>query len=106
MNSFDKPIGEWIEEEIDIPVLEPVLKGDEVVGIKHTTRKATQKTMYTHAPETKVSCADQEHDWFIPDKHDHTAHCRKCLKRKLIRAVYEKVVDGKIVDRESGAILE
>lgn len=107
MNEFPHKLDTWVEEEIDIPVIEPVLnEKQEVVGIKHTTRKATQKTMYTKAVETKVSCSDGSHDYFIPDRHNHVAHCKSCKKKRLVRAVYEKVIDGHVLDRYTGEIID
>jgi len=102
-NDFDKPIGEWTEESVEIATIEPTInKRGEVTGLKHGTRKATQKVRYDrlNAPQT-ISCASMQHSWFIPDPHNHVAHCHNCKKRQLIRSVYERVVDGKILDRDS-----
>lgn len=104
---FDKPLNEWVQEEIEIATIEPVLnEKHEVVGLKHGKRKAYEKTMYVNAPETSVDCGKGSHMWHIPDKHKHVAFCKKCPKRRLIRAVYERVIEGKIVDRDSGELID
>jgi hypothetical protein len=101
MTKFDKPIGEWISEEVDVAVIEPVIKDGKVVGVHHATKKVPQRTMYTKASESKVDCGDKQHDWYIPDRHNHVAFCRNCKKRRFIRAVYERVIDGKILNRDT-----
>jgi hypothetical protein len=104
---FDKPLDEWVEEEIEIPVIEPVLnKKMEVVGLKHSKRKASQRTIYTQSKEERISCSKGQHNWHIPDKHDHVAHCYNCTKKRMIRAVYERVTGGKILDRSTGDLID
>lgn len=104
---FPHKLDEWIDEEVEVATLEPVLnEKQEVVGIKHGKRKAHQKTMYTRAPEVSVDCGKGSHDWYIPDKHVHVAFCKKCPKRRIIRAVYERVTNGKILDRDSGELID
>lgn len=102
-NKFDKPLGEWVEEEKEMPVFEAVLnKKGEVVGLKEGSRKVKQKMLYSQVgqPE-KVSCKPNHHDYYIPDPHVHVAHCRNCSKRKFIRAIFEQVKDGKILNRDT-----
>jgi hypothetical protein len=102
MTDFPHKLNEWTEEPIEISTIDPVLnKKGEVVALKQGKRAVMQRVKYTQlsAPH-KVSCLDSEHYWTIPDKHIHVAYCRDCTKRQFIRAVYEKVVDGKILARD------
>lgn len=107
MSDFPKPLNEWVEEPVEIATIDPVLNNKgEVVGLKHGKRITTQKTMYSRLSDARrITCNDLEHDWYIPDKHSHVAHCKGCKKRKFIRAIYEKVSNGKIVDRETQQVL-
>lgn len=96
-------INEWQDEEVEITTIDPVLnKKGEVVGLKQGTKKAVQRVRYSEMSKPRVmSCGDMEHDWHIPDKNVHTAHCRSCPKRKFIRAVFEQVKGGRIFDRDT-----
>lgn len=102
-NDFPKPLDIDIEEPVEIATYDPVIKNGKVVGLEQGKRTVTQKVRYTKLSEPqKITCTPMNHEWYIPDKHVHLAHCKGCKKRQFIRAVFEKVVDGKIVDRDSG----
>jgi len=100
---FDKPLNTWIEEEIEIPSMEPIIdKRGNVAGVKQRTTKATRKTHYSKLSDPqKMSCFEKDHSWYIPDPHIHIAHCKNCVKKQYLRAVFEKIVDGKIIDRDT-----
>lgn len=98
---FPKPLDQWLDEPVEIATIDPIIKHGKVVGTKEGKRTVVQKTHYSEAPFNKFSCAESNHYWCIPDPHEHVAHCKNCPKRQFIRAVFERVVDGKIVDRDT-----
>lgn len=102
MNNYPFPLDQDIQEDVEITTVDPVIKNGKVVGLNHGKRTTTQRTRYTKLSEPLVtSCSPLQHDWYIKDKHVHVAHCRNCLKRQFIRAVYERVKDGKILNRDT-----
>ncbi len=105
---FDKPIGEWIDEPVDVATIEPVFsKSGEFVSLKRGKKTVNQRTMYSQMSDPQsIDCGNKNHFWHLPDKHNHVSHCKKCPKRVLIRAVFEKVIDGKIVHRDTGVHLQ
>jgi hypothetical protein len=104
MKDYPFKLGEWIDEPVEITTVDPVLNArGAVVGMKEGKRTVMQRTHYTELSEPlRMSCNDLHHNWTIPDPHQHVAHCSKCRKKQLIRAVYERVVDGQILDRDTG----
>lgn len=96
-------LNEWTDEPIEIATMEPEFdRNGRVKGIKQGKRTTTERVHYSRLSEPhKVSCPDMGHDWHIPDKNDHIAHCRGCAKKQFIRAIFEKVVDGKILGRDT-----
>jgi|ERR1035437_647725 hypothetical protein len=104
MSDFDRPINEWQNEKVEIPVITPEINSKgQVTGMKQGVRVATQKTLYSHVGEPqRISCNDKQHNYTVPDPHIHEAICGNCKKRKFIRAVYEMVKDGKILNRDTG----
>ncbi len=103
MTDFPKKLGEWIEEEKEVEMMVPILdaKG-RVSGMEKQKQVVKQKVQYSQAIDQKIDCGTRKHYWTIPDSHVHTAFCRDCKKRRFIRAVYEKVVDGKFLNRDTG----
>lgn len=100
--NFDKPIGEWVNEKVEVATLEPVFdKKGELSGLKQGTRIVNQRTIYTDTKERMIDCGNKKHDYHIPDRHNHVAVCRNCTKRRIIRAVYEMVRDGKVLNRDT-----
>lgn len=104
--NFDKPVGEWIEEEIEVPTFEAEVdnKG-KVVGLKKTVKKMVEKTRYDEVPFKKFSCASGDHYWTMRDKRKHVAGCTKCTKNLFVQPIKHKIKDGKILDRDTGQVL-
>lgn len=107
-DKFDKPLGEWIEEEVEMSSYAPILnRKQEVVGLKQVKKKVPLKTMYTQMSDAqKIDCGKGNHQWFIPDRNVHIAHCPNCKKKRMIRAVYDRIEDGKIYNQDSGLLLD
>jgi len=101
-DKFTKPLDEWVKEPKEIDVIEPVIEDGRVTGLQKGKRTVYETVRYTRIGKPKkVSCGDLQHSWHIPDKHNHVAHCKNCSKRYFIRAVFEKVKDGKILNRDT-----
>ncbi len=99
-DKFDKPLDTWIEEPIEIATMDPVIKNGRVVGIQQGKRTVTQQVRYSKLSKPqRLSCKPDKHNWYIPDPHEHVAHCKNCVKKQFIRAVFEKVENGKILAR-------
>lgn len=103
MSDFPHKLNEWVEEEKEIPTFDPIVdKKGNITGVKEGIRKVSEKVMYTQLSTPQIlSCNELQHYWFIKDRHSHIAHCKKCKKRQFIRAVYEQVRDGKILNRDT-----
>jgi hypothetical protein len=104
VSDFPHPLDEWITEEREQDVLVPILdKKGNVQGLEKKKQTVIQKIQYTQAVDKTIDCGNFKHFWTIPDPHVHTAFCNNCSKRRMIRAVFEKVVDGKILNRDTDA---
>lgn len=103
IKEFDKPLDEWIEEEIEVPTIEPVLnKSGKVVKLKKTIRKATQKTFYSRGKSRKVLCGD--HEYYSLDKGKYLFRCKHCDWRMIAPPINFKFDEktGKLTHRETG----
>lgn len=96
---FPHPLNEWIEEDVDVTVNEPVFEGGKVT-IKQRIEKQSQKTIYINAPKKKLSCKDADHYFDIVDVHTYEARCRYCMNHKFLIPAFHDLVDGKIVSRQ------
>src|SRR5690606_26738306 len=76
---FPKPLNQFIEEEVEVDVVRPML--DEANPEKKTfvrrREKFTQKTMYIDAPKKKITCPDKDH-LFEPTSTPNHFACTKC----------------------------
>jgi hypothetical protein len=73
---FDKPLEEWIDETVEIPVIEPVLNKNNQIEYKETTKKFKQKTFYSNKTPTRMVCGD--HHFICVDKANYIFKCTKC----------------------------
>ena len=100
---FDKPTDQWIDEEIEIPVMAPQL--NEETGkyeITRTTKKVTQRTFYAHTTPTKVICKD--HQYICLDKGKYLFKCIHCDWHRIAPPVTFKFdpTTGKLTYRKTG----
>lgn len=74
---FDKPLNEWVEEDVEIPVYTPVVN-EELgrVEITQGTKKVKQKTMYIPDTSRKTICKD--HEYISVDIHKYLFKCIHC----------------------------
>ena len=88
---FDKPLNEFIEEEIEIPAFEPVVNEKmKRVEFRQTTKKATRKTFYAKSTPRKLMCAPGEHFFYPKDKKKSLFACNKCGFHKIAYPVTYK----------------
>jgi hypothetical protein len=105
---FDKPVDQWTDEQREIE--RTYIDFDSKTGKLTLDRKKTIEkvpTLYTRMGDLQgVSCADGQHTWYMEDRHKHIAACHKCTKHRFLRAVYETIVDGHIIDRDTKEIID
>lgn len=99
---FDKPIGEWIEEEIQIPVMTPVVnekKGR--VEFKQRMTTAITRTMYSDNKPRVVIC--KNHFFLSFDKKKCIFRCRRCNYHKIAYPVTYRFNQqtGKLTHKET-----
>lgn len=83
-DNFDKPLNEWVEEEVEIPSFEPVVNEQaERVEFRQTTRKATRKTYYAKSEARKLLCSSGDHFFYPKDKKKSIFVCNKCSFHKI-----------------------
>lgn len=74
---FDKPTNQWIEEEINLPVMTPVFNPTtKRVEVQEDSIKVKQKTFYSDSPASRVVCNNHHYDMIDPGKY--MFKCRKC----------------------------
>ena len=76
---FDKKVGEWIEEDVEVDVVRPLIdeKNPEHKTFIRQKEKFTQRTMYIDAPKRKVMCSEADHE-FEPTNTPNLFACTKC----------------------------
>ncbi len=97
---FNKPIGEWIEEEVQIPVMTPQVNEKEGrVEFKQRMTTATRKTMYSDNKPRVVMC--RNHHFLSHDKKKSIFRCRKCNYHKIAYPVTYRFNQqtGKLIHR-------
>ena len=82
MSDFPGKTNEWIEEEIDVPVMKPhVNERKKRVEFVPTTEKATKKTFYADSPLRKV--VGKKHVYRCIDKGKYIFKCKNCNWHKV-----------------------
>lgn len=96
---FNKPLNQWVEEEIPITINEVDFDGSKVT-LKQKIEMQSQKTMYFDAPRNTLSCEPQDHYYDPVDKHTYRVKCRNCMDSKFLIPAFQDLVEGKIVSRQ------
>jgi hypothetical protein len=98
---FDKPIGEWIEEDVQVLKHKFDLEKKRVVSVYEMEK---QKTMYINAPKEKYRCKNGEHEFVCIDKHKYIFSCTKCqFCRKVYPTKYMyNSKTKKLIDKSTG----
>lgn len=88
---FNKPLNEWIEEEVEVPSFEPIVNEKmKRVEFKQTTRKATKKTFYAKSEPRKLLCSSGEHFFYPKDRKKSIFACNRCGFHKVAYPVTYK----------------
>lgn len=72
-----KKLNEFVEEEIEVNVLKPVIdEKTKRIKIEQTAEKLKQKVYYSHSPQRMVICGNHFFEPFDPKKY--IFKCKKC----------------------------
>ena len=76
---FDKPLNQFIEEEVEVDVVRPLIdeNNPEHKTFVRRKEKFTQKTMYLDIKPKQIMCPEGEHD-FVPTLVPNRFACEKC----------------------------
>lgn len=104
--TFDKPLNEWVEEEV--MVREVVPEVDEKNNKVHLTYKDVphqQKTMYVQPKTSIAKCEDGQHNWLCIDRHKYLFSCTKCPYRYKAFPITFDFKDGHLIHRVTGQVI-
>lgn len=105
---FPKPLDTVIEETQEVE--RNIFKFNpetQKVDVERVKEQVPIKTIYTKAKPRQFTCPDGQHEWYMADRHTHTAKCRKCPKVRFLRAIYETISpEGHIIDRETRQLID
>lgn len=110
-DTFDKPLDTDITETVEVerpavvPTKDTDANGNPRFEIKTVKDKIEVTTRYTRVTPQFFSCKVGEHKWLM-DLHTHVAKCQLCTKARFLRAVYETIREGHIVDRDTGQLID
>lgn len=100
---FDKPLNEWIEEDVDVKVMSPIYNPQtKRVEIKEDVKRVKQKTFYSDSPASRVVCNNH---FYLPfDMGKYMFKCRKCDWHRIAPPVtFQYLPDtGELIRRSSG----
>lgn len=106
-DNFDKPLGEWIEEEHEVPIMEGKFENGKLVGVQQGTTTRKVKTMYSKVTPQKFSCKDGTHLWRMLDKGRGVAKCQNCTKHRFLRAPFDFIdKEGALRNRDTGELID
>lgn len=72
-----KKLNEFVEEEIEVSVLKPVIdEKTKRIKIEQTAEKLKQKVYYSHSPQRMVICGNHFFEPLDPKKY--IFKCKKC----------------------------
>ena len=105
MSDFNKPTGVWIDEpqEVEKTVAKIGQGGKIYLDKEKEVRRV--RTMYIPTTSSRISCKSGEHEWEIVNKSGEV-RCKKCPKHRFLLAVFHKLENGHIVDRDTHQILD
>ena len=76
-DKFDKPLNKWIEEEVEVDTIKPVVnEAKNRIELKRVKQKATQRTLYSNKPTRRVVCT--KHVYACVNKGKYIFKCKKC----------------------------
>lgn len=108
MTTFDKPLGQWIEEDVKVNAIRPVIteNGEDVkVEYKTVETTQTQKSIYVESKERRIGCPKGRHNCYMEDKHKYIVGCNLCELHWKISPLHHDIKNGQIVFRDTGKLL-
>ena len=104
---FDKPLNREIEEEREVIYPKFSFGKDGKPKLEQGTKVIKERVKYVEmGGARKFSCNDGQHQYFMLDRHKHIAKCENCTKHRYLRAAYETIKFGHIIDRETNTIID
>lgn len=100
---FDKPLNEWIEEDVDVKVMTPTFDPEtKKVELKQEIKRVKQKTYYSDSAPTRLVCTD--HVYRCIDKGKYKFKCVKCDWHRIALPVSFKFDEatGILTRRDTG----
>lgn len=107
-DQFNKPLDKDITEYEEVDAIHVVVDPDtKKPALKKVTEKIPITVRYSSKSDPRIaSCGEGKHDYYMKDKHKHIASCRKCPKNRFLRAVFETIKDGQIIDRATKTVID
>jgi hypothetical protein len=97
---FDKPLNEWVDEEVPVPRHEFDPKTERVTTT-YTLEKV--RTKYMKVKKETLRCPRGEHIFKVVDRHRYHFKCVKCgFGRQVYPTFYKFTKEGKLVNRLTG----
>ena len=104
---FDKPLNQVVTEYQEVERNAFEVNGETgEVNIRRVKDRVPIKSIYTKATPQTFTCGKGKHSWIMIDRHKHLAKCQNGVQHRFLRAVWETIKDGHIVDRETGQIID
>jgi len=83
-DKFDKPTNEWIEEDVEIPMMTPKVNPEKGrVEFTQSNKKAKRRTFYSDSPNKKMVCPEGSHVFYCIDKGKYIFKCKNCDWHKI-----------------------
>ena len=104
-NKFPFQTNKFVEEEVEIPVMTPVVNEKmKRVEFTQTKQKATRKTYYADSPSKRIICAGGKHVFRCLDKGKYIFKCKNCDFYKIAYPVTYKFNEkiGQLTHRITG----
>ena len=106
MDKFPKLTNQWLEEEVDMPVMTPHVDEEHGrVEFKQENKKVKQRTFYADSPPKKITCA--KHFFISIDIHKYLFGCRDCDWRRIAFPITYRFDPkaGTLTHRKTGQVL-
>lgn len=105
-DKFDKPLDEWIEEDIMVRELVPELD-EKTSRIKMNYKDVPykQKTMYVNPKSQTAKCEDGQHAWICIDKHSYLFTCTKCPYKMQVYPTTYDFSGGHLIHKATGRVI-
>lgn len=104
---FDKPLDQDVTEYKEVERVafdyNPTTKQ---IRPKVVKEKVGEVVRYTKGELKKLSCERGKHEYFMEDRHRHIAACKNCPKHLFLRAAYETIISGQVINRNTKELID